>query len=376
MNLLLQLNGDLPERFKGHERRLYIYSCKRKACRRKSGSIRAIRGARIASGVSKDDGKESQNKSSQLQSSTSRPPDLGSSIFNSRFTPPSSAGQNPFAPQNTHDGSKEIANPFESTSGASNAPQDKQPDAASDQQYSKLPTLFAEKARINASDPPKVAPVTTKPKPWPKQSNLPVPYPSYYLDADYETLEASPQPSTQSINGMSMDTSEPSDPGTEKDAFESTIDKTFQRFADRLAQNPEQILRYEFDGTPLLYSTSDTVGLLLAPRTASSSSAEGEVSIAPSANSTAASASGFKGVPHCPSCGARRVFELQLVPHAITELEAEEEGLEGMDWGTVILCVCSRDCSDNESANWAWKEEWIGVQWEELDPKSKGKGKG
>ncbi len=48
MTLLLQLNGDLPERFPGHERRLYLFTCRRKACRRKEGSVRGFRGVRIA----------------------------------------------------------------------------------------------------------------------------------------------------------------------------------------------------------------------------------------------------------------------------------------------------------------------------------------
>lgn len=56
------------------------------------------------------------------------------------------------------------------------------------------------------------------------------------------------------------------------------------------------------------------------------------------------------------------MFELQLVPQAIAELEVEEVGLEGMEWGTVVLAVCEKDCGGEE---WCWKEEWVGVQWEE-----------
>src|SRR5690606_28923720 len=48
MVLLLQLNAELPDRFPGHERRLYVFSCKRKGCRRKDGNIRAIRGIRVS----------------------------------------------------------------------------------------------------------------------------------------------------------------------------------------------------------------------------------------------------------------------------------------------------------------------------------------
>ncbi|MGI4794423.1 MAG: programmed cell death 2 domain-containing protein, partial [Janthinobacterium lividum] len=100
-------------------------------------------------------------------------------------------------------------------------------------------------------------------------------------------------------------------------AAESSMDSTFQKFADRLEQNPEQVLRYEFRGSPLLYSKTDAVGKKLAAAT------EAKVQIS----------SG--GMPRCGNCGAERVFEVQLTPHAITELEAEELGIEGMEWGTV-----------------------------------------
>ena len=55
------------------------------------------------------------------------------------------------------------------------------------------------------------------------------------------------------------------------------------------------------------------------------------------------------------------------MPQAIAELEAEEEGLEGMEWGTVIVGVCERDCSERGvgAGEVGWVEEWVGVQWEE-----------
>ena len=72
-------------------------------------------------------------------------------------------------------------------------------------------------------------------------------------------------------------------------------------------------------------------------------------------------------IPGCEHCGAGRVFECQLMPATITALEAEDEGLDGMEWGSVVVAVCGRDCSDVENAGaWEWREEWCGVQWEEL----------
>lgn len=132
--------------------------------------------------------------------------------------------------------------------------------------------------------------------------------------------------------------------------FESSMDKTFQKFADRVGQNDEQVLRYELGGTPLLYSTNDAVGKLLSPPS-------GAVKVTTTSR-----------IPRCTNCGAERVFEVQLIPHAIAVLEEEELSLEGMEWGTVIMGVCSKDCpsKDVEEGKVGYLEEWVGVQWEEL----------
>lgn len=72
-------------------------------------------------------------------------------------------------------------------------------------------------------------------------------------------------------------------------------------------------------------------------------------------------------VPPCENCGGKRVYELQLTPHAISVLEAEEEGMEGMEWGTVVVGACDRDCVERgvEGGKVGWVEEWVGVSWEE-----------
>jgi len=149
--------------------------------------------------------------------------------------------------------------------------------------------------------------------------------------------------------------------------YESAHDKTFQHFADTLAQNPEQVLRYEFAGTPLLCNRSDAVGALFvsAPGTGAGSGR----------GVSTTGTSKTKGIPRCDACGGSRVFELQLTPQAIVELEREVEGhedvgLEGMEWGAIIVGVCEKDCGISESEQGQGKvrylEEWCGVQWEEV----------
>jgi pre-rRNA-processing protein TSR4 len=159
------------------------------------------------------------------------------------------------------------------------------------------------------------------------------------------------------IDGEGGASSSSSSGGKEdKEIYESAHDAVFQKFADRVGQNPEQILRYEFKGKPLLYSDADAVGKALAH--AAENGGDTKVKVA-----------GAKGgIPRCGNCAAERVFEVQLTPHAITELEAEEMSLDGMEWGTIVVGVCGRDCkpADIAEGEVGYVEEWVGVQWEEV----------
>ena len=94
-------------------------------------------------------------------------------------------------------------------------------------------------------------------------------------------------------------------------------------------------------------------------------------------------------IPKCPKCSSPRVFEMQLVPSLISTLlpdmitttgdqaekkakkqmteevrkaelqrliKGEADGGE-MEWGTVMVFGCERDCV-------GFSEEWVGVEWE------------
>lgn len=78
-------------------------------------------------------------------------------------------------------------------------------------------------------------------------------------------------------------------------------------------------------------------------------------------------ASGNK-IPRCGNCTSERVFEVQLTPQTIAELEIGEDGIEGMEWEGVVLGVCSVDCEalGVEKGQVGWLEEWVGVQWEDV----------
>ncbi|KFY23952.1 hypothetical protein V493_05537 [Pseudogymnoascus sp. VKM F-4281 (FW-2241)] len=363
MVLLLQLNSDLPKDFPGHERRVFVLSCRRKTCRRKEGSIRVLRSLRSSSEAAareaqKEEAKPTPKPTPQGQGKVVSNTMFGDSLFGSKPTG-GAFGGNPFssapagaAAGNPFSTAAPTANPFSTSELAAKPPQKPDTPAAD------LPQTFASALSLNA--PPQSPPPAAEP--WPADSALPAPYPLFYLaDADYETLDKDEPEPIQKHQMLEMEeegSSSASSAKEDKDVYESSIDTTFQKFADRLSQNPEQVIRYEFKGSPLLYTKSDAVGKLLGG----------------SGNGNAKVTVGGGKMPRCANCGAGRCFEVQLTPHAITELESEEVSLEGMEWGTVIVGVCERDCQARGVlvGEVGYVEEWAGVQWEEVPDKMKG----
>lgn len=378
--LLLQLNGELPTRFPGHERRLYVFACRRRSCRRKDGSIRALRAVRVspeaAAKAKARQEKEQRDKEERARAEAQRKEKekgLGEALFGVQNKSLGAAPANPFSSPVAGGvpGADPFANPFakpanpfgaaavaasstteEKTPGPEHEPEPEQPEAVPTRYSTKdLPKTFAETLSLNNPQTPHGP--APPPEPWPAEADQPRPYPiSYLAEADYETLDPTPPANNNDITAPTMELDDGPGGGggggkEDKEVFESTIDSTFQKFADRLAQNPDQCIRYEFAGQPLLYSKTDAVGKRLHD---------------------GGSGGGAGRIPACQSCGGERAFEVQLVPGAIAELEAEEDGLEGMDWGTVIVGVCASDCLPRGTADGevGVLEEWVGVQWEEL----------
>ncbi|XDG05479.1 hypothetical protein ABKA04_005094 [Annulohypoxylon sp. FPYF3050] len=315
--------------------------------------------------------KEEKPKPKEEAPKPQPPSNLGETLFGAKTLGSSSGSANPFS---TAASSSSSSNPFASSSNPFSSPSasakeikpEPEPESASpppttttatttEDAIKALPKTFAETLSIN--NPQSQTP-STPPEPWPAASEQPPPYPiSYLSEADYETLDPTPAPVPQNTR-MDVDSETPNGKGgkEDKEVFESTMDTTFQKFADRLEQNPEQAIRYEFGGQPLLYSKTDAVGRML------------HVPAPGAGNGNGVTTTGGGGMPRCANCGGKRTFEVQLTPHAIAELEAEELSLEGMDWGTIIVGVCERDCQARGvvEGQVGYVEEWAGVQWEEL----------
>lgn len=356
MSLLLQLHADLQQHFPEDERRLFIWCCRKKQCSRKPGSVRAFREVKKA---------RVDRSSQSRQKETAKPEnqpmmDLGSQLFGGPSRPAQAQNSNPFSTTFSTSQSTNI-NPFATSNTQATATQHSQ--NSTQPQDSELPLNgFTDKLKISSTASNTEAPKAVQPtEAWPSESSFPSPFPRFHLDAEVEYLD--PTPSTGSAAGPSNFDSritELEDDGedsaksarVEKDLYESPHDKTFSHFTHILSQNPEQVLRYDFRGTPLLYSSTDIVASHFVLPGHARARNQGPV----------------KGIPRCGACDSARIFECQLVPNLIYELEKDDEDAmkidgSGMEWGTVIVGTCGKNCGEEGTV--AFREEWVGVQWEE-----------
>jgi pre-rRNA-processing protein TSR4 len=168
-----------------------------------------------------------------------------------------------------------------------------------------------------------------------------------------------------------------------------TVDEVFETFARKLqsAEDGEhQVLRYELGGTPLPYASTSPLFRQLFPKAPNmapkAQGDEEDIDVSPFYDPSS--------IPKCPRCSSARVFEMQLVPSLISTLRPESmtttgqtagkkvkkqlseeerkeelkklakgemEGDDEMEWGTVMVFGCEKDCV-------GISEEWVGIEWE------------
>ncbi|CAN8024848.1 hypothetical protein HPB47_000012 [Ixodes persulcatus] len=100
-------------------------------------------------------------------------------------------------------------------------------------------------------------------------------------------------------------------------------DKAFWKFKKVIEMAPEQVLRYDLGGSPVLVSSEDK----------------------PNA------------VPDC-SCGSERQFEFQVLPQLLNTIV--ESNSESLDWGTLIAYTCKRSCDGDKPYlnEFMWKQNF------------------
>ena len=340
-----------------------------KQCRRKQGGVRAIRGVGIRkAALAKEEelkkkGLEEEEAARKRKEEEVSRPLPGDMLFGSGLGNTGAKSANPFSMGGgaAAAGVNPFGNPFSTNPTAATPLSSKLTTLSTSTTTtpSTLPTTFAAALKLNSDPPVPKDPESLfygPPEPWPNPLPTP-PFPHYYLDANYEELSATPesllQRTSQNVHtdSTSLLESSSSGGGGSSDDWggyeKSTLDTTFQKFADRTSENPDQVLRYEHKGVPLLYSKTDAIGKLLSPLNSAREA--------------------LKNVPRCVGCGKQKFFEFQLMPHAIAMLEAEDVGLDGMEWGTIIVasCTCVPRQVDVNGIGVGYIEEWVGVQWEQ-----------
>jgi len=144
--------------------------------------------------------------------------------------------------------------------------------------------------------------------------------------------------------------------------------------------------RYELGGVPLPYASTSPLFRQLFPKAPNmapkAQGDEEDIDVTPFFDPSS--------VPRCTKCSGPRAFEMQLVPSLISTLrpemitttgeeakmtkkqlteeerkaelqklaKGELDGEDGeMEWGTVMVFGCERDCV-------GLSEEWVAVEWE------------
>ncbi|XP_013366351.1 PREDICTED: programmed cell death protein 2 [Chinchilla lanigera] len=106
---------------------------------------------------------------------------------------------------------------------------------------------------------------------------------------------------------------------------ESREDNIFQKFKTHIAHEPEQILRYGRGIEPIWISGKNI------PQD--------------------------KDIPDCP-CGAKRIFEFQVMPQLLNHLKADRLG-KSVDWGVLAVFTCAESCSlgSGYMEEFVWKQD-------------------
>ncbi|XP_005148731.2 programmed cell death protein 2 [Melopsittacus undulatus] len=108
---------------------------------------------------------------------------------------------------------------------------------------------------------------------------------------------------------------------------ETEDDRIFQMFKERIAVEPEQIIRYCREGEGPIWVSGENI-----PEE--------------------------KDIPNC-LCGARRVFEFQIMPQLLNHLQVDSLG-ESIDWGTLVVYTCANNCGEENKymEEFIWKQDF------------------
>ncbi|KAA8907423.1 hypothetical protein TRICI_005002 [Trichomonascus ciferrii] len=306
-----------------YDRALYVFACGDAGCRRKKGSVRALRSIRrdaeleAAEKKREEDEKAAEEKKGEEKKREIE--QMSKNIFSSE----TSESNNAFA----------SANPFEQSD----------PFATKKQEPTKPQEKENEKEKTAAST------TTTEKKPVSRGQVYPA-YPCYYITVENEYIgPQKPDPIAEKAKPEILDEAaeldvgdEPGSSSAQKELINeieaASNDQVFQKFVRIVEHNPDQVVRYDQPLEPLLYSGEGDVAKMLTEN----------------------------AIPKAPN-GSNRQIELQVMPHAIMVLEEEYQDIaNGMEWGSIFVATPQDDTIEPLDKNGVgYSEEWVGVQWEQ-----------
>lgn len=325
MPMLLQAYSTLDDKY--YDRVMYVFSCPEPGCRRKPGSVRALRSIRRDperevrekkrdAELKKIEEQQQKEKDEARARKKEAMGSIGSNLVGG------DKGSNPFA----------SANPFASKSG--------NPFAKSEDPFAK--EVESEKAEETEAPPsPTDELISSLQKTqlaefdYKRDVSCPKFQHGHYLYTEQEYL--TPESQRELPEGTKIEV-EADDGETTDETAEAVIDKEyekmvnvdkhFHRFSDIVEHNPEQVVRYEFKGQPLYYADDEVT----------------------------------KEVQELLK-SEKKAFEFQVMPNAISQVS--DDIINGMEWGTIMVCVDPEDeLPELDNNNVGYAEEFVGVQWE------------
>ncbi|CAH03062.1 small subunit rRNA maturation protein TSR4 [Kluyveromyces lactis] len=310
-----------------YTRVLYVFYCTK--CKRKNGSVKCIRGVKKTTSVDTLGQKMEQLQTTEFQLNPFSANEVDSNSNKNPFD------KNPFAVTGSKSG--EAANPF--AAAASNP-------FAQTENIKPEPKTGASNAPVSQKTLRKLHDQKKD-----KEFDSSKAFPGYFLFVEEETFKSTPDhlklPKNLKIDKTALELPDDAfdsleenqmklDPRTEK-ISKFLDDDVFQKFQEVVSYNPGQVLRYDLGGLPLYYAKT--------PK-------EFEDLVAKPA--------------YNPS--SRRVFEMQLMPKMILDLEEEVSLTDGMDWGTIMVYTDIENYIPKFDENQVgYVQEVVKVQWEPID---------
>lgn len=355
--LALYLQAFAPIDGKLYDRVIYVFGCKNtKSCSGKKGTVKVIRGiikdSETVNRIKKENQEALQKDMEaklKLEKQKKFNDELTKDLFKKKDTPEAS---NPFGGN-----SNPFSNPFGLNPFSKKPEEEKEEEKEKEKETSKSKS-YADVASKNAPKPKSVKKL---------QDDLPE-YRGLFVYVDnekFKKIQHDPElekykhlidkkeyDELDILEKLSSSASASGLDNPQASQISNMLnDKYFEMFSNTVKHNPGQVLRYDLGGKPLLYSGKDDVAKKFLAQPANIPR--------PSFN---------------PS--SERKFELQLMPKAIMDLEdlgnnrnvGINDILNGMSWGTIIVCTDEEDFipEENFDANQVgYIEEWCGVQWEE-----------